>query len=121
MAKLKIDMSIGRATPAAVIGLLLAASAGIVPAGVAEDGITFESWDFRASGNILAMSTLKDVTKDKVDDLVVAALDRSIYLVDGVTGEKVWNYTANKYYNWYAIASSPAIDANDNGKSDVFV
>ncbi len=121
MAKLKVDMRIGRATPAAVIGLLLAASAGIVPAGVAEDGITFESWDFRASGNILGMSTLKDVTKDKVDDLVVAALDRSIYLVDGVTGEKVWTYTANKYYNWYAIASSPAIDANGNGKSDVFV
>ena len=113
-------MTFGRSAPAALVALLLAVSAGI-PAVIAEDAITFESWDFRASGNILAMSTLKDVTGDGVDDLVVAALDRSVYLVDGVSGEKVWSYTANKFYNWHAIASWPAIDADVNGKSDVVV
>ncbi len=103
----------------ACFGLMLLAGAGTMPSGLAAS--TYEAWDFHTAGTILAMSTTADVSNDGVDDLVVAALDKSIYMVDGVTGERIWSYTAGAFYLWEAIASLPAVDANDNGKSDILV
>jgi len=120
MAGLRVGLRALNAWLAASIGVLLSAT-GLIQAGLAEDASTYEAWEFRASGNILAMSTIKDLSRDKVDDLVVATLDRSIYLVDGVTGKQLWNYTASHYYSWEAIASSPAVDANANNKSDTLI
>jgi outer membrane protein assembly factor BamB len=105
----------------ALVSILIFGPSVTVPQALGDDPSTFEAWEFRAGGNILAMSAIKDVTGDGVNDLVVAALDRSVYLADGVTGSKVWNFDAQEFYVWVALASSPTLDANKNGKSDVLV
>lgn len=82
---------------------------------------TYEAWDFNPSGEVLAMTTIRDLNRDSVDELVVAALDRSVYAVDGATGEKLWNYTASEYYRWEALVAWPSVDANGNSRPDVLV
>jgi outer membrane protein assembly factor BamB len=87
----------------------------------ADATVTFESWDFSPAGEILAMTTIQDLTRDTIDDVIVAARDRTVYAIDGATGEKLWNYTGALYYNWKAVVTSPAVDANANSKFDVLV
>ena len=82
---------------------------------------TFESWDFVPSGEVLAMTTITDLSNDGVDDLVVAARDKSVYALDGTTGRKLWNYTGNQYYSWSSVVTSPPVDVNNNAKADVLV
>jgi outer membrane protein assembly factor BamB len=100
--------------------ILLMASVGVV-ASVQADTATFEEWDFSPSGDVLAMATIKDLSRDGVRDLVVAAHDKSVYALDGATGAKLWNYTAGQYYSWKAVVTSPPVDANGNSNSDVLV
>lgn len=87
----------------------------------AEETPTYEVWQFAASGDSLATLTIADVSGDDIDDLVVAALDRSVYLVDGETGKRLWNYTGDKFYPWRALVSSPALDATGDGRPEVIV
>ena len=67
------------------------------------------------------MVTIKDLSRDSVDDVIVAAADKSIYALDGATGAKLWNYTAREYHTWSAVVASPPTDVNDNSNSDVLV
>lgn len=96
------------------------ASIGAISLGIA-DTATFEAWDFTPSGQVLAMVTIKDLSRDHVDDLIVAAHDKSVYAIDGATGAKLWNYTAGEYYVWSAVVTSPPVDVNGNSNSDVLV
>jgi outer membrane protein assembly factor BamB len=100
--------------------ILLVASVGIVVSVQAESA-TFEEWDFSPSGDVLAMATIKDLSRDGVRDLVVAAHDKSIYALDGATGAKLWNYTGGQYYSWKAVVTAPPVDVNGNSNSDVLV
>lgn len=85
----------------------------------ADDSATYEVWEFGALGDVLAMSTTSDLSGDDVDDLVIAAHDRSVYLVNGASGEKLWTYTASEYYEWIAVVSSSSLDVNEDGNPDV--
>ncbi|MEW6604183.1 MAG: PQQ-binding-like beta-propeller repeat protein [Thermoproteota archaeon] len=103
---------------------LLAVIAGLLVAGVpgafAQSGLaftTYQAWEFSALGNILATSPVGDLSGDDVDDLVVASQSKSIYLVDGATGEQVWSYTPSETFLWSAVMESP--DANEDGLPDV--
>ncbi|HEX7033253.1 MAG TPA: PQQ-binding-like beta-propeller repeat protein [Nitrososphaera sp.] len=104
----------------AVIAGLLVVVVG-VPGAFAQSGpafSTYQAWEFGALGNALAASTIGDLSGDSVDDLVVASESRSIYLVDGMSGEQVWSYSnANRTYLWRAVMESP--DANGDGLPDV--
>lgn len=82
---------------------------------------TYEVWHFSPSGEVLVMNTIKDLSRDRVDDIVVASRDKSVYALDGATGAKLWNYTADQYYQWVAAVTSPATDVNGNSNSDVLV
>ncbi|MGI0036796.1 MAG: PQQ-binding-like beta-propeller repeat protein [Nitrososphaera sp.] len=104
---------------ALIMGVILS-SAGVMTQ-VQGAPATFESWDFVPSGEVLAMSTIEDLSRDGVADLIVAARDKSVYALDGTTGQKLWNYTANQYYSWRSVVTSPPLDANSNSKSDVLV
>ncbi len=105
---------------AVIIGVLILASVGVTSLAVA-DSATFEAWDFTPSGEILGISTISDLTRDKVSDLVVAAHDKSVYAVDGVSGAQIWNYTAGDYLDWRALVTSPEVDVNNNTRPDVLV
>jgi outer membrane protein assembly factor BamB len=104
----------------AFVGVMILASVGTLTQGLAQ-APTFEEWDFSPSGEVLAMVTIKDLSRDQVSDLIVAAHDKSIYALDGASGAKLWNYTAGQYYTWTAVVASPAVDVNDNSNSDVLV
>lgn len=99
---------------AAIAGLLFAN----VPGAFAQSGsTTFQVWEFSELSNIMSTSPIKDVSGDGVDDLVVAADDKSIFLVDSTTGEKVWSYATSEIYSWVAVVEHS--DANGDGKPDV--
>jgi outer membrane protein assembly factor BamB len=100
--------------------ILMLASATVVAQSQAQTA-TYEAWDFSPSGEVLTMVTVTDLSRDRVDDVIVGAHDRSIYALNGVTGEKLWNYTGSQYYTWTAVVSSPAVDVNDNSRNDVLV
>jgi len=85
----------------------------------ADASATYEIWEFGALGDVLATSTISDLSGDDTDDLVVAAHDRSIYLVDGASGKKLWTYTASDYYFWISVVASSSLDINEDGKPDV--
>jgi outer membrane protein assembly factor BamB len=105
-----------------MIAMLLLAS--MIPAGMLSEGFadeastTYEVWEFGALGDVLVMSTIKDLSGDDIDDLVVAAQDKSIYLIDASSGKKLWTYTGSDYYEWIAVLTS-SLDANEDGKPDV--
>ena len=111
----------GRLTLLAIATILLAsiAATGMLPESFGADDSTYEVWEFGALGDVLAMSTIKDLSGDEIDDLVVAAHDRSIYLLDGALGKKLWTYTASDYYYWIAVVTSSSLDVNEDGRSDV--
>jgi outer membrane protein assembly factor BamB len=94
--------------------------AAIAPAS-GQDASTYEVWKFGASAEIVVMSTIKDSSRDNVNDVIVAAKDRSVYLLDGVTGKRLWNFTDIEYHSWQVLLSSPDLDANGDGKSDALV
>ncbi|HEY7507348.1 MAG TPA: PQQ-binding-like beta-propeller repeat protein, partial [Nitrososphaera sp.] len=99
---------------------ILAGSAAIAPA-FGQNASTYQVWEFGASAEIVAMSTLKDSSRDNINDVIVAAKDRSIYLLDGVTGKKLWNFTDIEYHSWQVLLTLPDFDANGDGKSDALV
>jgi outer membrane protein assembly factor BamB len=104
----------------AIIMVVMLSSVGIVTH-VRGEPATFESWDFVPAGEVLAMTTITDLSRDGIDDLIVAARDKSVYALDGTTGQKLWNYTGNQYYSWRSVVTSPPVDVNGNSKSDVLV
>jgi outer membrane protein assembly factor BamB len=109
-----------RSLISAFIGILIMASVGTLGQGVAQ-APTYEQWTFSPSGDVLSMVTIKDLSRDQISDLIVAAHDKSIYALDGTTGAKLWNYTAGQYYTWKAVVASPPVDVNGNSNSDVLV
>jgi len=85
----------------------------------AAESSTYEVWKFGALGDILAMSTMKDVSGDGIDELVVAAQDKSVYLLDGATGSKIWAFTGNSFYTWIGAITSPSLDVNGDDKPEI--
>ena len=89
---------------------------------------TYESWNFRAPGDVLFILPAGDISGDGVGDLAVASDDKSIYMIDGLTGTKIWTYTASDLNDWVSILSSSTstslganFDVNGDDKSEVFV
>jgi outer membrane protein assembly factor BamB len=105
----------------AVIGMLFAAPA--VQGFAAVDSLlassTYRVWGFTASGDVLASSPVGDVSGDGIKEIAVATDDKSVYLLDGSTGQKIWTFVANDFYPWALIAASP--DADGGEKLDVLV
>jgi outer membrane protein assembly factor BamB len=88
-----------------------------IPAFAQSGQSTYQAWRFSALGDVLAISPISDVSGDGADDLVVASQDKSIFIVDGVTGESLWTFVAVEAYVWTAVMESP--DASGDGKPDV--
>ena len=89
---------------------------------------TYESWNFRAPGDVLFILPAGDISGDGIGDLAVASDDKSIYMIDGLTGTKIWTYTASDLNDWVSILSSSTsashganFDVNGDDKSEVFV
>ncbi len=102
------------------LAAILVGLAAITPAS-GQDASTYEVWKFGASAEIVVMSTIKDNSRDNVNDVIIAAKDRSVYLLDGVTGKRLWNFTDIEYHSWQVLLSSQDLDANGDGKSDALV
>jgi outer membrane protein assembly factor BamB len=100
---------------AAFVGIVLASAPNSLPGAFAS---TFEAWEFKAQGDILALSAAKDASGDGIDEFVVAA-GRFVYLADGATGEEIWNYTTNDSYTWIAATTHPSLDVSGDGRPDV--
>lgn len=98
-----------------IVGLLFASISGAL----AQSGpafSTYQAWEFGALGDVLATSSIEDVSGDGAGDVVVA-LGKSISLIDGATGEKVWTYVSNEVYIWTEVMGFP--DASDDGLPEV--
>lgn len=101
---------------AIMIGGLLFAS---ISGALAQSGpafSTYQAWEFGAPGDVLATSSIEDVSGDGAGDVVVAS-GKSISLVDGTTGEIVWTYVSNEVYIWTEVIGFP--DASDDGLPEV--
>jgi outer membrane protein assembly factor BamB len=102
----------------AIATAVLVVYAAVLPGAFASTGIsssTYEAWEFNKMGDDLGTSLITDVSGDGVDDLAVAD-EKSVYLIDGMTGEKVWSY-ANEFLSLTAIMESA--DADGDGRPDV--
>ena len=77
---------------------------------------TYEAWLFGAAGGAHETTSIKDVSGDGVNDIVISR-DKLLHLVDGVTGKKIWSYDSIDFYPWIAVTESPYV--NDNGEPDV--
>lgn len=95
---------------------------GSIPGAFPQSGTTFtthQAWEFVSLDDILSSSTVGDVSGDGIADVIIAADDKSIYVLDGVTGKKIWTYAGVGISTWTAIIESP--DNSDDGKPEVVV
>lgn len=105
----------------ALLLLMLLPAAMLSQGAGTESPSTYQTWKFNTSGDILSLSAVKDISGDGVDDVIIASNDKSIYLVDGLIGKKIWNYTASKFYAWLQPVTSSKLDVNNDTKSEILL
>jgi len=75
-------------------------------------------WVFEAGGGIAGTPAVADVTGDTIADVCFGAYDTRMYMVNGATGEEIWNYYVGPGMN--NIDCSPAmVDINFDEVPDI--
>jgi outer membrane protein assembly factor BamB len=99
--------------------MLFIAYAAMIPGAFASSlaSSTYQAWESKMNV-VLATSPIADATGDGVDDLIVAADGKLIHLIDGMTGDKVWSYTAAIELHGWTTAMGFS-DASGDGTPDV--
>jgi outer membrane protein assembly factor BamB len=74
-------------------------------------------WNYPTSDWTWALDRIDDSTGDGINDVVVGDFDGKVYLLDGVTGNLVWNWTNPTADKIMTIRGVP--DLSGNGTPDV--
>ena len=80
-------------------------------------------WHVGAKDQIFGSASLKDLTGDGVDDVIINGRSAEFMAINGKTGKVIWRFNKKTdKQNWYAFYNAQFIkDQNNDGMQDILI